>query len=85
MGTSFEYKLTSDIDFDASYQVQFVNEASGDKIHHFKTGVEVDLASDFDLDLTFYLDRTENPKIDDQGMVPDQNDYRFVVSLGYDF
>ncbi|MCJ8318691.1 MAG: DUF481 domain-containing protein [Colwellia sp.] len=85
IGTTYEYELTSDIDFDASYQIQLVNEASGDKIHHFKTGFEVEFAGDFDLDLTFYLDRTEKPKEDESENIPEQNDYRFVVSLGYDF
>ena len=85
LGSAFTYEVTSDIDYDASYQIQFVSEDSGDKIHHFQTGVEVDLSGDFDLDLTFYLDRTENPKADSNSIVPDKNDYRFVVSLGYDF
>mgnify|MGYP003860367021 CR=1 FL=1 len=85
IGTSYEYEITSDIDYDASYQIQLVNEASGDKIHHFQTGLEVEFAGDFDLDLTFYLDRTEKPKADGAGDLPEQNDYRFVVSLGYDF
>jgi len=85
MGTSFEYEITSDIDYDASYQIQLVNEASGDKIHHFQTGLEIEFAGDFELDLTFYVDRTEKPKKDEFGNLPEQNDYRFVVSLGYDF
>lgn len=85
IGTNFEYEISGDIDYDASYQVQLVNEASGDKIHHFQTGIEVDLTGDFDLDLTFYLDRTENPKVDGNDNTPEKNDYRFVVSLGYDF
>ena len=85
VGSGFEYEITSDIDYDASYQIQFVNEASGDKIHHFETGLEVEFAGDFDLDLTFYMDRTEKPKADENEITPEQNDYRFVVSLGYDF
>ncbi len=85
VGTNFEYEITSDIDYDLSYQIQFVNEASGDKIHQFQTGLEIEFAGDFDLDLTFYVDRTEKPKKDEFGVIPEQNDYRFVVSLGYDF
>lgn len=85
IGTDFSYEITSDIDFDISYQVQFVNEASGDYLQHFETSLEVELANDFDLDLTLYIDRTENPHPDDNGEIPEQNDYRFVVSLGYDF
>lgn len=85
LGTDFTYEVTSDIDFDVSYNVQIIDEASGGNIHHFQTGLEIDLTNDFDLDLTFYADRTENPKEDSSGNTPDKNDYRLVVSLGYDF
>ncbi|TPH16129.1 DUF481 domain-containing protein [Litorilituus lipolyticus] len=85
LGTDFTYEVTSDIDYDVSYNIQFVDEASGDYIHHFQTGLEIELASDFDLDLTFYADRTEKPRADADGNIPEQNDYRLVVSLGYDF
>jgi len=85
LGTDFTYEITSDIDFDTSYQVQFVSEESGEYLHHFETGLEIELSSDFDLDITLYLDRTENPHADEFGNTPEKNDYRFVVSLGYDF
>jgi len=85
LGTDFTFEVTSDIDYEASYSVQIVDEAAGGKIHHFKTGLEIDLTNDFDLDLTFYADRTEKPKEDSLGEIPEKNDYRLVVSLGYDF
>jgi len=85
LGTDFSYEISKDIDYDVSYNVQIVNEASGQLIHHFETGLEIDLTSDFDLDLTFYADRTEKPKADGSDNTPEQNDYRLVVSLGYDF
>lgn len=85
LGTDFTYEITSDIDFDTSYQIQFVNEASGEYLHHFETSLDIELSSDFDLDLTFSVDRTENPHPDEFNNIPKKNDYRFVVSLGYDF
>ena len=85
LGTDLSYEITSDIDFDASYQVKFVNEASGKYIHHFETGLEIELTRKFDLDLTLYFDRTEVPHADDNENIPKKNDYRFIVSLGYDF
>lgn len=85
LGTDFTFEVTSDIDYDASYSVQVIDEASGGNIHHFQTGLEIDLTNDFDLDLTFYADRTENPKEDSEGQVPEKNDFRLVVGLGYDF
>ncbi len=85
LGTDFTYEVTSDIDYDASYTIQMIDDASGGNIHHFETGLEIDLANDFDLDLTFYADRTDNPKADSDNNIPEKNDFRLVVSLGYDF
>jgi hypothetical protein len=34
-----------------------VDDASGGNIHHFQTGLEIELANDFDLDLTLYADK----------------------------
>lgn len=85
LGTYYEYEITSDIDFEANYQVQIVSEEAGEYIHHLETGVEVDLGNDFDLDVMFYVDRTENPKPNEDGAFPDKDDYRLVVSLGYEF
>lgn len=85
LGTDFTYELTSDIDFDASYNIQIVDDASGQYIHYLETGLAIEIANDFDLDLTFYADRTEKPKADSDGNIPDNNDFRLVISLGYDF
>ncbi len=85
LGTDFTFEITGDIDYEASYNVQMVDEASGGNIHHFQTGLEIELTNDFDLDLTFYADRTDNPKTDSEDNTPEKNDYRLVVSFGYDF
>lgn len=84
LGTAVQWDITKDIEFDADYQVKVVSEEAGEYIHRLKAGFEVDLIGDFDLDLTFYLDRIENPKPTDTS-TPDKNDYRFIVSLGYEF
>lgn len=85
LGTIFEYEITKDIDFETNYQVQIVSDEAGAFIHHLETGIEIDLANDFELELTLYLDRTDKPKPNENGDIPEENDYRFVVSLGYEF
>ena len=85
LGTDFTFEVTSDIDYDASYSVQIVDEQAGGNIHHFETGLEIDLTNDFELDITFYADRTENPKADSSDNTPEKNDFRLVVGFGYDF
>ncbi|WP_372770572.1 YdiY family protein [Pseudoalteromonas sp.] len=84
LGMTTQWTISKNIDFDVDYQIKVVSEDAGHYIHRFKTGIEIDLIGDFDLDLTFYLDRIEEPK--KAGLViPNKNDYRFVVSLSYKF
>jgi len=85
LGTDFTFELTGTIDYDAKYSVQMVDEVAGGNIHHFQTGLDVELTNDFDLDLTFYIDRTNNPKPDSEDNIPEKNDYRLVVGFAYDF
>jgi len=85
LGTDFTYEITSDIDFNTSYNVKIVNKESGEYLQHFQTGLEIDLGSDLDFDITFYMDRTERPTAGSAGKVPEKNDYRLVFSLGYKF
>ena len=83
--TDYTLEITKKVDFNFQYQVQWVNENSGNFIHHLETGFEIDLVGDFDLDTTFYLDRTQSPKVGDHNNTPEQNDYRLAISLSYDF
>lgn len=85
VGSEFELEITRDIDFEADYQVRFVNERSGSRIHHLRTAFEIEIIDDLDLDLTLYVDRTETPQANSEGEIPEQDDYKFVVSLAYEF
>lgn len=85
LGSEFEYEFTKDIDFEFNYQIQFVNEEAGKYIHHINSSLEVELINNFDLDLSFYLDRIDKPQPDEDGELPEKDDYRFVVGVSYDF
>jgi len=88
IGSLIEYKISNKIDFTLDYQIQFVEEESGKRNSHLKTGVEFKFTNDFELDLFFYLDRIAKPAPNNSLnslSAPESNDYRFVVSLGYDF
>ena len=84
LGTLFEYEITSDIDYDFKYQVLMVSEEAGKFIHHVETGLDMDLISDFELGLTFYIDSIDTPRQNADSTFPENNDYRMVVSLGYE-
>ena len=83
--TSIEYKISSKIDYTLDYQLQFVSEESGKRNHHFQTGFEFDFTHNFDIDLTFYLDRVEKPLITTDEITPEKNDYRLVLSVKYKY
>jgi putative salt-induced outer membrane protein YdiY len=85
LGTLVEYEISSRIDYVIGYQVQFVNDTLGKRIHNLKTGFSFDLKHNFDLDFNLYIDRIASPFIDANGEIPEPNDYRLVVGFAYSF
>lgn len=85
IGTLLNYDITSRIEYIFDLQVQFVEEDSGKRNAYFKTGVEVDIRHDFELNFMFSLDRVAKPVATFDTISPESNDYKLVLSLGYDF
>ena len=85
LSTLFDYSFSSRIDYMLDYQIQFVEEDSGKRNSHLKTGFEFDLSNNLKLDVIFYLDRVAKPIAPVNAIPPKSNDYRLVFSLGYDF
>jgi putative salt-induced outer membrane protein YdiY len=83
--TELDWDITSDIEYTLSYDIQVVSSAAGGLIHHLKTGLKIELIKDFDIELMYYWDRVEEPVADDIGILPQKDDKRFVVSVGYGF
>ncbi len=84
-GTYFNTELTKTVDFDFRYELQIVNEASGTYTHHLVAGLETELTSWLDFDVSFVWDRTEDPQPNADGTVPKQDDFYLIFSLGIDF
>ena len=61
LGTLFDYSISSRLDYLLDYQLQFVEENSGKRNSHLKTGFEFDFRNDFELDFSFYWDRVAHP------------------------
>ncbi len=85
LGTFWDYSFSSRIDYVFDYQIQFVEENSGKRNTHLKTGFEFEFSNDLDLDVMFYLDRVAEPVTAMNTNPPDSNDFRMVISLGYKF
>jgi hypothetical protein len=84
-GTNFEREMSKRVDFLFDYSMRWLNEQNGQYTHHALTTLSIDLVKDFDLDLTLVWDRVEKPQADEEGQLPEQDDYQLIVSLAYDF
>ncbi len=85
IGTVYDLELTKDIDFIFDYSFFIVNEESGTYTHHLLTGLEFELTSLLDFDVTVVWDRIQDPRQSSDGTFPEQDDYRLTFGLGFDF
>jgi len=85
LGTFYDRELTNWIDFRYEYGFQFTGSRSGRYIHHMMGSLEIELTDSLDLDLSLLWDRIEEPQRDAAGNLPEQDDWRFVVGLGWEF
>jgi hypothetical protein len=85
MGTRFDYDLTGDIDLIYDYSMRVLNEDNGRYTHHMLGTVSFELIRDFDLDVSIIWDRIEKLQLDENGELPDQDDYQLIMSIAYDF
>ena len=84
-GTHFNIELTGSVDFDFRYDFQIVNKTSGSYIHRMVPALETELTDWLDLDVSLVWDRIQDPQPDADGIVPEQDDYYFIVALGIEF
>lgn len=84
-GTDFDTELTSWIDYEFNFRMTFLDEESGKYQHNLVTSVSTDLIGDIDFDVSLVWDRTENPQASATGVVPEKDDFRVMVGIGYDF
>jgi hypothetical protein len=81
----FETELTSWMDYVFSFQGRVVDEQSGTYQQHLLTTLSTDLIGNFDLDVSFVWDRIQDPQPRADGSIPEQDDYRLIIGLGYEF
>ncbi len=85
VGTSYDNEITGSLDFNLVYRFTLTNEESGRYIHHFVTGFDVEMTSLLDFNIGLVWDRIQEPRPDSDGVVPEQDDYRFILGLGFSF
>ena len=85
IGTDYETELTKWLDFTYNYSAQITSEAAGKYNHHMVGTLEFDLIGSLELDVSLVWDRIESPKPSADGTIPEKDDYRLILGLGYDF
>jgi putative salt-induced outer membrane protein YdiY len=84
LSTTFEYNITSDLDYSLSYQGVLTNRESGFYTQHLVTSLDYELTSLFNVFLLMQFDRVENPEPRGDGSTPRKNDLTLSVGLGVD-
>ncbi len=84
-GIRFDVDLTKKIELSIDYTVQVGVPETKDTNQHALALFSIELMDVLDLDLTFVWDRVGDPAADSNGVVPENDDFRFTVGLGIEF
>jgi hypothetical protein len=85
VSSRLDWDITKRLDLIVEYRGQLTKKEVGETTHHFSSTLSVELTKAIDLDISFVWDRIENPKVGEDGVQPEPNDYRFVFGFGMDF
>ena len=85
LGTNYNNELADWLDFIFKYNTIWGNEASGGYTHHLETTFESELIASFDLDVTFVWDHISSPTPDENGVIPQKDDYRLIFGISYEY
>ena len=84
-GSRLDWELTKDIDFSFESDSFVSADDLSDATHSLITTLSFEVVSDFDIDFSLLVDRKENPEADGDGVLPDKDDIRFIIGLGWEF
>ena len=84
-GTNFTWDLTKKLDLRLTYLIGIGLSKSISNTHHALVMFSIDVWKDFDFDVSFTWDRVENPEPRADGSVPESDDFRMNVGIGWSF
>jgi len=84
-GTAFEISLTNRIDLLADYRFNFAKDDAGGYSHRMTSTLEFDLTDSLDFNISAEWSRTDIPKPNADGTIPQKDDYRVSMGIGYEF
>lgn len=84
--TDYEWDLTSSLELKLDYEISVPVPSTHEYNHHLAAIFSADLLSDdLDLDVQLIWDRINDPSADSAGVIPDQDDFRISIGIGYSF
>jgi hypothetical protein len=84
-GTVFEISLTNRIDLLADYRFNFAKDEAGGYSHRMTSTLEIDLTDSLDFNISAEWSRTNKPKPNADGTLPQTDDYRMSMGVAYEF
>jgi hypothetical protein len=84
LSTKFDTELNSKVDLEGHYTVTLGDDKTGNYTHHSVFTVETELTKRLDFDVSIVWDHVRSPVADENNVVPEQDDFRFLIGLGYD-
>jgi len=85
VGTTFNWDITSDIEFHLDYNIQVGVPETVDTNQFAFLTLSIDLIGDLDLDLSLTWNRVGDPQPNANGTTPLRDDLRYTVGFGWDF
>jgi putative salt-induced outer membrane protein YdiY len=85
LGTKFKMELTSRLDLLMQYTIDFTSEESGSNSQHAEVTLRYEFTHSFDADLSYIWDRTQHTQEEANGTIPNRDDERLTLSVGWRF
>lgn len=82
--TKFDTELNNKVDLEGTYSVTLGDSKTGGYTHRSILTIETELTEKLDFDVTGVWDRVRSPVQDQDGNIPEQDDFRILIGLGYD-
>ncbi len=85
IGTSFDWDITSKLEFLFDYQNQLTPKKAGGMTQHMVATLEYEVTKILDLQTSFTVDTVSNPQPDSSGNIPEKADMRLVFGIVVNF
>lgn len=85
LGTSLDWEVTGDVDFDLDFSINYPFGRIEAYSSNLVSTLSVDLFLNLDVDLTFEWDRQNKPRQDENGNLPEKDDFRLATGVSWEF